>query len=736
MRFSKTNLLISIILVLLLHPSFIFSSEKPQEAGGLTVEKIFAGSGLSGTLPSNILWLPGGEGISYLADRKLSGQTRTVFAIRDVPSGEERVICIPDTFPVPEDLKSSDDTKLSFDDYIWSESGDRVAFLFEGDIFTFEPASGRLTRLTKTGDPESNLAFSPDGSMLAYTRENDLYFLNESGREVRITSTGADTLYNGVLNWVYMEELFTRGNRSAFWWSPDNRAIAFMEIDDGRVPGFPLVDWLPTHCRMDRQHYPKAGDPNPRVRIGVFEIASGELFWLDPLGEEDGYIARVHWLADGRRLALEELNRDQNRLRLIFGDYASGRLGEVLEETDSTWVGVNYIKYYYKTKAQFIWGSERDGYAHLYMFGEDGLLMRQLDEDAWTTTSLDAVDEEAGIVYFTALEKSILERHLYRISEQGREIRRLSNRPGSHSVRFSPNCKYYLDYFSNAETPTEASVHDAMGRLLFTFGEPPEEANLIASLPKPEFFTITSEVGITFQCQMIKPVDFNPKRKYPVIIYTYGGPNAQVVQNAWGRNTYLWHCLMTERGYIIFSLDNRGSFGRGRSWENTVFHRLGQLELADQMTGVKYLKTLPYVDSQRIGIWGWSYGGFMTCLAMFKHSAVFKAGAAVAPVADFRLYDSIYTERYMGLPADNEGGYSEGAPLSFADQLGSALLIAHGTADDNVHMQNTIVLADKLIKARKDFDLMLYPGKHHGIEGNDARVHLFNKLTSFFEKNL
>ncbi|MFH1754460.1 MAG: S9 family peptidase [Candidatus Latescibacterota bacterium] len=701
----------------------------------LTVERIYSDESLSSTLPSNIQWLPGGEALSYFAERSVDDEDKTVFIICHVPSGKERIVCIPDTFAVAEDLKTNDEQTFRIGSYIWSEQSATIVFCYEGDVFTLDTESAVLHRHTQSKGTEDNVTFSPDGNMLAYTRGNDLYFM-DGGEETRITSTGADTLYNGVLNWVYMEELFTRGNTQAYWWAPDGSAIAFMEIRDGHVPEFPIVDPVPTHGSVEMQRYPKAGDPNPDVRIGVYDIGEDKIYWGAPVTGEDGYIARVYWLSDSKRLAIEKLNRDQNSLTLLFTNYASGRSETILHETDSTWVTVDDIKHYYDTKPRFAWASERSGRSHIYLYGLDGGLIRQISKGPWDVRSLDGVDEERGDIYFTATRESPLERHLYRINEKGEELHRLTRRAGSHRAVLSPNHRYYLDYYSSIDTPTELAVHDADGKHLFTLSTAPEEAAFLKTLPKPEFVTVTSDEGLSFQCQIIKPGRFDKHKKYPVIIYTYGGPSSQVVSNRWGGAFYLWQAMMADRGYILFSLDNRGTFGKGRKWINPVYKRLGEIELRDQLSGVDYLKSLPYVDPARIGIWGWSYGGFMTCLALCKAPDVFKAGVAVAPVVDFRLYDSIYTERFMKRPQDNEKGYDDNAPLNFVEDIASPLLLVHGFVDDNVHMQNTLVFADSLIEHGKDFDLMLYPGKEHSIRGDKARTHLFNKITAFFEENL
>ncbi len=713
------------------------SAKAPQPEHVLTVEKIFGETPITGRLPSSIEWLSNSEGVSYFVQREIDEEEQTLFMIREIHTGEERLICIQDTIAIPEDLRGDNDEEFDIGDYSWSGAEEMIVFLYRGDVFTLNARSGVVTRRTQTKASETNVTFSPDGEKIGFTRENDLYFLKlKTNSETRITTTGCDTIYNGVLDWVYMEELFTRGDRRAYWWAPDSRAIAFMEFNEAPVPAFPIVDFIPLHGDVDRQHYPKAGDPNPRVRIGVYDLSGSELFWLDPIADEDAYIARLHWLSDNKRLAVEKLNREQNALTLLFADFRSGDTREILEEMDSTWVNVTYMKHYYETEPRFVWSSERDGYSHLYLYNLNGKLIRRLTEGQWSVTALDGVDEARGRIYFTALEKSPLERHLYSVEENGKRLKRLSKREGTHSVTFSPDHLYYIDRFSSAADPPSITVHDANGKELLTLGESNRDTIASYDLPHPRYVTITSKEGISYQCQMIKPKDFDPATKYPVIIYVYGGPNAQVVRDRWGGSFYLWHAMMASRGYLIFSLDNRGAFGKGRAWTNPVWKRLGAIELHDQLAGVDYLKSLTYVDPSRIGIWGWSYGGFMTCTALFKAPGVFKAGVAVAPVVDFRLYDSIYTERFMRRPQENASGYDENAPINFVGDLQSAFLLVHGTSDDNVHMQHSMILTKKLIDAGKAFDLMLYPQRFHGIRGSEARTHLFKKITAFFEENL
>ena len=718
------------------------ASAEPSKNGAsttkeLTVERIFADPPLVSLAPPGIQWLPDSRGLTYLVTPKKGEKAVTRLVVRDVPSGKERTLCVIDTAAVPVDLKRGDTDTLRIRSYEWAEKGDLMKFHFRSEIFTFNRKNGEIRRRTQNDAPEENATFSPDGKKIAFTRENDLWVLDlDFESEVRLTTTGSDSLFNGVLDWVYEEELFSRGDRRGYWWSPDSQKIVFLQFDESPIPGFPIVDFIPVTNTTERQFYPKPGDPNAIVRIGVVDPATAGIAWMKMDTADDSYIARVHWLRDNAHVAVEKLNRAQDRLTLFIADAVTGDTREVLAETSESWIDVTDAKHFYETKDQFAWSSDGDGFQHLYLYENDGTLVRRLTDGDWDVTDLNAVDEKRGFLYFTGLEKSILERHLYRVPENGGEVKRLTEREGTHNVTFSPDRSYYYDRFSSVTEPRLITVHAASGKELFTLdkAEAPELAEY--ELPTPVFSTFTNKEGVAFHYSMIKPRDFDPAKKHPVLVYTYGFPNGQEVRNRWGGSSALWHAMLAERGIIVFTMDGRGSYGRGKAWATAALDTIGLAALEDHVSGVEYLKSLPYVDGSRIGIWGWSGGGTMTALAMLKTPGVFKAGAAVAPVTDWRFYDSIYTERYMKLPSQNEDGYREASPSNFAGGLKGALFIAHGSADDNVHMQNAIYLVGELIKAGKDFDLMVYPGGGHGIGGNKARAHLFTKLTRFFEKEL
>ncbi len=700
----------------------------------LSIESIFGRTSLLTTIPTTVEWLGDSRGVSFV--RKTEGdKPRSELVLREVPSGRERVILAADTVTVPADLRAATPA-FSIGSHQWDRAGKRAVFGFGGDVFMVG-VNGKITRVTDTDGAEKDPAFSPTGRRVAFTRDNDLYSVDLTDDRypvARLTSTGSDSVLNGVLDWVYMEELFTRGDVRAHWWSPDGERLAFLEIREAPVPTHPIVDQLPEHPTTTFQRYPKPGDPNPVVRVGIVAATGGPVTWADADMHDDSYIARVYWTGDGRAVAIEKLNRAQDRLTVLFADAATGRTTVVLEETSPTWVNVTYARHYYARKRQFLMGSERDGHHHLYLYNMDGSLIRAVTHGDWEVIDLDGVDEKKGRVYFLANQGSVLERHLYRVDDDGKNMKRITSEEGTHDVTMSPDYKYFVDRYSSQARPTRVSVHSADGKRLFDVADQLSPELAAMRISTPEFFEI-EKGGSVLHCRLVKPLDFDPTRKYPVIVYVYGGPHSQVVRKVWSRQD-LWHAYMASRGYLVFSLDNRGSHGRGKAWEDPVLKQLGTIELEDQLTGVDYLRSQPYVDPDRIGVWGWSYGGTMTLNAMFRAPDVFRAGASVAPVADWRLYDTIYTERYMKRPQDNESGYTETAPLSHVAKLDDPLLVMHGDADDNVHVQNSIALVRKLIDAGKDFELMVYPQKDHAIAGTADRTHLYRKLTVFFDRHL
>ena len=577
---------------------------------GLSVESIFGKGGLLRPIPTGVEWLGNSRGVTFV--RRIEGEKpRSEFVLREVPSGRERVVLSVDTVSVPSDLKP-DHATFAIGSHQWDRSGERAVFAFAGDVFLVT-LGGKITRVTQSSGAEKDPAFSPTGKRIAYTRGNDLYTTdlgNPRYPETRLTTSGSDSILNGILDWVYMEELFTRGDVRAHWWSPDGERLAFLEIREAPVPIVPIVDQIPIHPTTTLQRYPKAGDPNPVVRIGVVAAKGGPVVWADVDTRDDSYIARVYWTGDGRAVAIEKLNRAQDTLTLLFADASTGRTAVILEETSPTWVNVTYARHYYARKQQFLMGSERDGHHHLYLYNMDGSAIRAVTQGNWEVIELDAVDEKKGRVYFTANERSVLEHHLYRIDDNGKNLVRITSEEGSHDVTMSPDCKYFIDRFSSHVRPMRISVNSNDGKKLFDVADQSTPELAAMRIPTPEFFTIEDQ-GRVFHCRLWKPLDFNATEKHPAIVYVYGGPHSQVVRKAWSRHD-LWHAYMASRGYLVFSIDNRGSAGRGKAWEEPLLKQLGTIELQDQLVGVDYLRAQPFVDPDRIGVWGWSYGGTMT----------------------------------------------------------------------------------------------------------------------------
>jgi dipeptidyl-peptidase-4 len=740
----------------------------PQQE--LTVERIYGDPPLGGKLSSGRAWNPDGTLLSFMT----VGPREAHFTALETATGRERALIPDEKFlellaqtragiaALPEGAESGvvgikgQATGLGRQtppSYLWSPRGDAILFVLypalgEGAlIYDLKAQQARPLIGSEQFKTIADVKFSPDGNWVSFVHEHAVKVIPAAGGEAaNVAGKGGEEIRRGELDWVYPEEL---GCRTAYWWSPDSRKIAFLEMDERHVGEYPLANFGALDPLIQPQRYPRPGTNNPKVRVGVVDVtagkAPGEPLWMDLGKETDIYIPRVTWLLDSKHLAIERLNRAQNQLDLLAADSTSGHSETILREKDPYWVNVAGAPRFLDGGKEFLWLSERDGFRHLYLYGAGGRLIRQLTKGEWEVTELSGVDESAGLAYFVATEKSPLERHLYSVPLAGGAIHRITAQAGMHDVSMAPGAGHYVDTYSNVVTPPRQDVYRADGRPLAVLAENavPELAEY--GLVKPEFGEITGPSGATLYTMMIRPPDFNPARKYPVLVYTYGGPGSQVVRDAWDPvprrwQAYLWHQMMARKGYIIFELDNRGSPARGHAFETPIFHHLGRVELEDQLAGVAWLKSQPYVDGSRIGIWGWSYGGFMALTAMLRAPGVFRAGFAGSPVANWRLYDTIYTERYMGqwfIPGQGPAeGYKDSSPVNFAGALRGKLLIAFGTGDDNVHMSNSVELQNEFIKAGRYAEFSFYPDRGHGITDAEARIHLFRRMTQFFLDNL
>ena len=562
--------------------------------------------------------------------------------------------------------------------------------------------------------------------------------------EARLTADGSATILNGNLSWVYWEEIFDHGV-AGFWWSDDSSAIAFLRTDESQVDVVTFQKFAPAVPEIITQRYPKAGDANPSVRLGIVEVGSGKTAWMDQAAAGYEYILGVKWLPDNRAVAVQTTNRLQTRLDLWLVARGSGDARLLLTDADDAWVNQKELQFLDGGK-KFLVSSERDGHTHLYLYGIDGKLLNAVTRGPWSVRGPSGfygaplgsawVEEAGGWVYFTALEKSPVERHLYRIRLDGTGMERLTKEDGTHRITMSPDRRSYVDVHSTHDTLPSLSVHEASGkqRAVVT----PSRADIVApfQFQAASLFTVPAADGFALPARIVKPRGFDPAKKYPAIVYIYGGPGAPTVNDSWdysfAGNAYFDQVLV-DRGYVVFSVDPRSATGQSKTLENTVVRKMmADGELNDIVAGVKWLKAQPWVDAARIGVWGWSGGGTDTLLVMTR-SQEFKAGISVAPVTDWHFYDTKFAETYMKTPADNPEGYALFSLVPRAKDLHGRLMLVFGTYDDNVHPQNSWSFVDELIKANKPFDLMVYPMRKHTIEDRPARIHLFEKMLEFWK---
>lgn len=608
------------------------------------------------------------------------------------------------------------------------------------ECYVWETKGAKLHKL-QDGQPISFATFSPDGSKIAYLHKNDIYYYTfANGTTERVTQDGEwNKIINGGTDWVYEEEFaFTR----AFFWSPDSKRLAYYRFDETDVREFSMDMYGQLYPTQYKFKYPKAGEKNALIEVYLYELGSKKKTKADIGPEQDQYIPRMTWTKSSDKLAAMRMNRLQNQVEVLLIDAATGANKVILTEREDTYVEQPSDRtwLFLDNGKEFLWQSEASGYNHVYLYSLDGKLVRQITKGNFDVTDLSAVDEKSGTLYYMSTEDSPLERHLYEIGFDGNKKKRLSKAAGWHDVIFSSANNYYMDAHSTVSDPGSAALYDRKGKEVHVLVENKKLRGVLNdhSLGSVEFFSFktTDENPETLNGWMIKPTSFDPNKKYPVLMHVYGGPGSQTVKNQWMGSNYIWHQMLAEQGYIIVSIDNRGTGGRGEAFKKSTYGQLGKYESLDQIAGAKYLSTLSYVDGSRIGIWGWSYGGYMTSLCLAKGGGVFKMGIAVAPVTTWRYYDTIYTERYLKTPQLNPSGYDDNSPIRFASSFQGKYLLVHGTADDNVHFQNALEWSNALIKANKRFDMAYYPNRNHGIYGGNARLHLYQKMTDFVTANL
>ncbi|MCP4603185.1 MAG: prolyl oligopeptidase family serine peptidase [Proteobacteria bacterium] len=677
--------------------------------------RIFGDPPVVGRIPRNLSWSPDSSVVAYIRiSDSAEGEPVQELWLHETASQRERPLF--------------SDPKMSVSGYDWCGK-DRLVLSLDGDLLLVDLA-GKRRRLTKTGSSEEGAQGSPDGTKVAFVRDHNLFVLDvETGREQQISQNGTEDKSYGDVTWIYEEE-FSVG--AGFGWSPDSKRIWFYYTDESNVTKKNIVTDSQGSVRL--QTYPKPGESNPVVRVGVVDLGtpSRKVAWLATGKETDIYLPEITWHPDSKRLLVVRLDRLQTMLDLLVCTVSSG-CSTILSERDPRWVNLLGPPKFIRKGEEFLWLSERNGFSHIYRFGMDGAGKGQITNGKYIVTSIDAVDEDKGAVFFTANADEPSAYGIYRVSISDNDVELISEEPGVHKVVFSPDIEHYLDTHSALDRPPRTDIRSRSG----------EHVALVARSDLREYrrpdvtndiFPIETQDGETLMAFLTRPTALDVERRYPVLISVYGGPHVQLAKNVFISSYQPWRELMASRGILVFSVDGRGSYGRGHEFEVAIHRRLGEVELADQLAGVAYLKTLPFVDPDRIAIFGSSYGGTMALNAVLRTKNIFKVGVAFAPVTDWRQYDTAYTERYMQRPEDNPKGYRDTSLLPLVDRLQVPLLLVHGLADDNVQFANSALLVDALVEAGKEFEVMFYPGKNHHIRDAETQTHLFSRIVRFIER--
>ena len=728
-------------------------------AATLTVDRLFAAPGLQGETLRALRFSPDGRLISYLKPSATEPEVFDLWAY-DIGRRQHRLLVAARTLAPQERALSAEEEARrerartaalrGIIDYAWSPRGDGLLFPLDGDLYWYDlraaPGSA-LRQLTDSAAFETDPRISPRGRYVSFIRNQDLHVLElATGRERALTTGGGGLISHGVAEFIAQEEM---GRTTGYWWSPDERHVAFTRVDESPVAEVERFELHVDGTRVVRQRYPAAGTANARVTLGLVALADGTLRWLEQDVEDDSYLARVNWFPESDALLVQRQSRDQRQLDLLRYalDGTAPRL--LFSEARPTWVELHSDLLFLPARRQFVWASQRSGNRHLYLYGYDGQLARSLTGGPWDVeaerqqAALRGVDEQRGRLYFMATEKSPLERHLYYVSLQGGAPRRVTQADGWHEVSLAPDLRGFVQTRSEPARPPQVSLHDLSGRRIAWLAENRlDESHPYQpyrdTLEAPEFGTLAAADGTTLHWQLQRPQGFDPTRRYPVIIMVYGGPGVQTVQRRFGgRSGSLIPQLLAQRGYAVFMLDNRGSGGRGQAFAEALHGRLGGVEVADQLRGVDFLRTLPWIDPDRVGVYGWSYGGYLTLRLMSDAPGIYRAGVAGAPVTDWRLYDTHYTERYLGHPALAPTNYEASSVFTQLEHLDGRLLLVHGMADDNVLFTHTTRLIDQLTRLDKRFEVLPYPGaRHAALSFADTGRHGWKTIIDFFDRHL
>jgi dipeptidyl-peptidase-4 len=740
--------------------SFSFATLPGQQE--ITLEKIWKSREFSPKYVSGVRSM--NDGIHYTSlERDAEGLHLVKYAYA---SGK-----VIDTLVSSADLRV-DGGGLSFSDYTFNSDESKLLLATEAEsiyrysvkahYYAYDLASGELSPITDFEKGKQQLAdFSPVANLVAYVRDNNLFVANlDEGSELQITNDGEEEeVINGAPDWVYEEEFgFSRG----FYWSPDGEEIAYYKFNESDVPEYEMAIYGGLYPEEYEFKYPKAGEENSEVRVFVYSLKKNEKHEVELGANPEQYIPRIKWMGEDHRLAIMRMNRLQNELEFLMAKTDESQSGNIIvepmyRETSDTYIEINDNLIFTDDGDYFFWNSEKDGYNHIYLHTLSGELVAQLTRGSWDVVEFYGADQKKGRIYFSAAVDSPTEQAVYSVdyekaikefrktgesvnpeADNRKALTKLTPNSNTNDASFSKTFDYFINYQSGADLPYQIELFDHRGKVIRELEmneELRERLNAYGMNPK-EFGSFPAEGGHDLNYWMIRPPDFDPTETYPALFMVYGGPGSNTVRKSWGGSSYLWHQMLAQMGYVIISVDPRGTMYRGRDFKHSTYMQLGKKETEDMISAAKHFGAMDFIDESRLGMMGWSYGGYMSSLAITKGHEYFKLAIAVAPVTNWRFYDTIYTERFMRTPQENPDGYDDNSPINFVDLIEGHYLLIHGSADDNVHLQNTMEMVEALVQADKQFDLFIYPNKNHGIYGGNTRYHLFKKMTDFIVENL
>ncbi|MCP5063637.1 MAG: S9 family peptidase [Ignavibacteriae bacterium] len=715
-----------VLVILFLSISTIIPQKKNFTLDETLKSRSFFGKSLSG-----VQWLNSEDNFSFTKfDRKTFSQS---LYKHNVKTGEESLI-----LNAKDLVLDSLDKPIRIGYYKWSPNDKYILFTSTlhyryskpgGDIIIYDVKNKNLIKIAEVGTQQWVPQFSPDNKKIAFVRDDNLFVYDLLTKiENQLTFDGNGSILNGHFDWVYQEELSAV---QGWKWSPDSKSIAFWQLNQEDVPEVQIAKWDSLYFNFMKFKYPKVGAKNSIVRIGLIELATSKINWMNLGEEEDIYIPKIEFTNNPNLLSVQRLNRLQNHLELLFFDVSTGELKVVINETSKGWIDVKNEPYFLKNTNQFIWASEKDGFLHFYLYDYTGKLVNQITKGKWETVKFVSVDEAKQKLYYTSNESGTIYKDFYKVNFDGTNKIKLSKLKGTNSINSGKS--NYIGTNRSTSSPSITSLFSSDGKKIRDLIVNNNDAFNDYNMAFKEFVKFKTTDGVSLNAYIIKPPDFDETKKYPVLIYNYSGPGSQVVTDS---RTGLWDVFLAQNGYIVFGLDNRGTGGRGTEFKHIVYKNLGHWEVNDLTEGAKYLSSLNYIDENRIGIWGWSYGAYASALAFAKSPEVFKIAVSVAPVTDWEYYDNIYTERYMSLPKYNPEGYKNSSVLEHAKNIKGKLLLMHGTGDDNVHFQNSVKLVQELVQNDIEFETMFYPESNHSMHGKNARIHLYKKMTKFIFENL